>query len=400
MKWWVSVFFRKVADWKDVWAASSWRAMTCFNLGRMVWAGITPYHCDSTAQEETPCPSVSHLSCQALLPLCWPIWAVWNFSPWQVPDPVPGDALGSNTGELMLQLYIQKTHRYYISIKAQRLPSLPCNYLCFACFLEELWQYMPGKSSRHRSLPPCWGCSLEPPEKCLNKSSTTGGISPWPTNSGRSPWEKWSAVRIRCSWETPSPQMKLSALEQCSQPEVISLDSLLAPGKGGGGECHFFKLDVTNYSLSEVLLQVSSIFSVSKWLLFKIPKAWRKVSITHFKNGTEKYLLALKLHFKSQIMLYSFKEFEKAHTNLRAMPPRCDSHCSIKSERSRGAQAGFASGSLRGVCSLAASTRAPQTLASGGNVCFCFKNPVSIACNFIDTNSATSTTFCLSIDCL
>ena len=294
----------------------------------------------------------------------------------------------------------KKTHRYYISIKAQRLPSLPCNYLCFACFLEELWQYMPGKSSRHRSLPPCWGCSLEPPEKCLNKSSTIGGISPWPTNSGRSPWEKWSAVRIRCSWETPSPQMKLSALEQCSQPEVISLDSLLAPGKGGGGECHFFKLDVTNYSLSEVLLQVSSIFSVSKWLLFKIPKAWRKVSITHFKNGTEKYLLALKLHFKPQIMLYSFKEFEKAHTNLRAMPPRCDSHCSIKSERSRGAQAGFASGSLRGVCSLAASTRAPQTLASGGNVCFCFKNPVSIACNFIDTNSATSTTFCLSIDCL
>lgn len=257
---------------------------------------------------------------------------------------------------------------------------------------------MPGKGSRHRSHSPCWGCSLEPPEKCWNKSFTIGGISPWPTNSGRSPWENWSTARLRCSWEISSPRMKLSAPEQCSHLEVISLDSLLAPGKGRSGECHFFKLDITNYSLSEVLLPVSSIFSISKWLLFKIPKAWRKVSIIHFKNGMEKYLLALKLYFKSQIMLYSFEEFEKAHTNLHVMPPRCNSHYSIKSEGSRGAQAGFVSGILRGVCSLPASTRAPQTLALAGNVCLCCKNPVCIACCFIDTNSATSITFCLSID--
>lgn len=294
----------------------------------------------------------------------------------------------------------KKTHRYYRSIRAQRLPSLSCNYLCFSCFVEELRHCVPGKGSRHRSVPPCWGCSLEPPEKCWNKFFTIGEISPWSTNSGRSPWENWSTARLRCSWETPSPWRKLSAPEQCSHSEVISLDDLLAPGKGRSGECHFFKLEVTNYSLSEVLLQVSSIFSISKWLLLKIPKAWRKVLIIHFKNGTEKYLLALKMHFKSQIMLYSFKEFEKTHTNLHAMPPRCDSHCSIKSERSRGAQAGFVSGILRGVCSLVASTRALQHWLLGGMCVFAAKNPVCIACSFIDTNSATATTFCLSIDCL
>lgn len=47
---------------------------------------------------------------------------------------------------------------------------------------------------------------------------------------------------------------------------MISLDCLLALGKGGSGECFFLKGNATNYSLSEVQLQVPSIFSVSKLL--------------------------------------------------------------------------------------------------------------------------------------
>lgn len=72
----------------------------------------------------------------------------------------------------------------------------------------------------------------------------------------------------------PSPWMKFSALEQRFPWEVVSLDSLLALGKAGSGECHFLKGNVTNYSLSEVQLQVPSIFS--KWLLYKKREKFQK----------------------------------------------------------------------------------------------------------------------------
>lgn len=54
--------------------------MTSFNLCRTVSAGIMLSHRDSTAQEETPCPSLSHLSCQALLSCADPSEAFGIFS--------------------------------------------------------------------------------------------------------------------------------------------------------------------------------------------------------------------------------------------------------------------------------------------------------------------------------
>lgn len=90
-------------------------------------------------------------------------------------------------------------------------------------------------------------------------------------------------------------------------------------GRSGSSKFHFLKLNVTNYSPSEGQLQVPSNFSVSKRLLYKTQKSWRKVPITYFKNGTNKYLLILKLHVSAQIILLSFEEFEKPLTNLNAI---------------------------------------------------------------------------------
>lgn len=126
--------------------------------------------------------------------------------------------------------------------------------------------------------------------------------------------EMFAFDEVSCSPAVFSPGCSFSRLPA----------SPLALGRGGSGDFSFLKLRVTNYSPSEVQLQVPSI--LSEWLFYQTQKAWRKVSIIYFKNGSNKYLLILKSHSSAQIMVLSLKKIEKFLILLHARPSRCNAH--------------------------------------------------------------------------
>lgn len=182
------------------------------------------------------------------------------------------------------------------------------------------------------------------------------------------------AHQQRAPWKAISPN-SLSSSRLVAGVEVASSD--------------FLKLNVTNYSPSEVQLQVPFIFSVSQWLLYKTQKAWRKVSITCFKNDTKNY---------TQITHFSTNDAFKLQA-IRDPPhsPTC-----------RAAWLGLALlyKEWKGLkkTSLGLPGQMPGRAVATGEC-----NPllqlllterlVCLVCDFARTNPATSTMFCLSTGC-